>query len=221
MSNKKKMIILGIFLSILIVVAGFWSSKEDLNEQLLFENSLTNLKQSQNYIYDIKVAQNDQNFISNVEGKRIEPDRVSVKGELFEGQNTELFQISDKTFMKDPFSKEWITFEGTDISKTELFFMELNPLVFFEIKEGALVDFIREEELGGIDLVVVELHPQVENVLLDGQNLDYQYLLWISIEEEIIKKASIRATRSGGEEAFNVEINFKAFNQEFSIEEPA
>lgn len=220
--QKKKLLLASIVVLGIVLIWGLIAlfADNDVDPQTLFETSLQKTLQSSSYCYSIEVKQNGQELVSQVKGERIEPDRVHIKGQMLQSRNVEFTQLEDMTYMKDPWSGQWITLEGTNMAQAELFFMELNPMSLFELKDVTGVTALKKEKVDGSQTILLELRPTVNNRFFDYQYVDYHYLVWVDRKQEYIKKAIVETMLPGGQKGLVVEMKFWNFNAPLDIEKP-
>ncbi len=220
--QKKKLLLASIVVLGIVLIGGLIAlfADNDVDPQTLFETSLQKTLQSSSYCYSIEVKQNGQELVSQVKGERIEPDRVHIKGQMLQSRNVEFTQLEDMTYMKDPWSGQWITLEGTNMAQAELFFMELNPMSLFELKDVTGVTALKKEKVDGSQTILLELRPTVNNRFFDYQYVDFHYLVWVDRKQEYIKKAIVETMLPGGQKGLVVEMKFWNFNAPLDIEKP-
>lgn len=186
----------------------------------LFNYSLQNTMASQSYRYSVVVKQNGRDVISTVQGERVEPDRVHIKGAMLKSKDIEFIQIADVTYMKDPWSSRWITLEDSKLAQAELFLTEFNPLSLFSFKDVPEVKLSGSERVDGVKTVVLELKPSVANPYLEFKYVDYDYKIWADPKQKLIRKAVLEASLPAGQKGMTVEMKFWDFNKPLIIEKP-
>ncbi|GBF33218.1 hypothetical protein DCCM_2317 [Desulfocucumis palustris] len=186
----------------------------------LFNHSLQNTLTSHSYRYSVEVKQNGSDVISTVQGERVEPDRVHIKGAMLKSRDIEFIQISDVTYMKDPWSSRWITLEDSKLAQAELFLTEFNPLSMFNFKDVPEVKVSGSERVDGVKTVLMELKPSVSNPYLEFKYVDYDYKIWADPKDQLIRKAVLEANLPAGQKGMTVEMKFWDFNEPLIIEKP-
>ncbi|SHK29628.1 hypothetical protein [Desulforamulus aeronauticus] len=185
---------------LMIVISKFWFfGTTRVDEAKTLEEALDKTFASQSFRFVVEsklVGENE--FYSKVEGERVLPDKVHIKGTVLKTP-VEFTQIDNNTYMKDPFSGKWLTLKDMKMSQTELFVSELNPLANFNFKDIPEQSLVGEERLDGTKCLVYELKPNVENVFLEDQFDDFYYKVWVDKNELTIRQATIRANKVGSD----------------------
>ncbi|GAB6180218.1 hypothetical protein JCM14036_15370 [Desulfotomaculum defluvii] len=223
--NKRK---LGpiIAVAIVIVLGGIllqtlFSGPSQLDNQKTFETALQNTFVSKSFRFDVESKLLGENgFYSKVEGERVMPDKVHIKGTVLKTP-VEFTQVSDNTYMKDPFSGKWLTLKDIKLSQSELFITELNPLANFNFKDIPEIEMIGEESLDGDDCFVYELKPNIENVFLEEQFTDFHYKVWVDKNDVNIRQAIIKANQPENDNnGLDIKIRFWDYDRELQIDTP-
>lgn len=196
------------------VLSGFTTSEKDL-----FDKALANTLACSSYRYSVEVKQGGRDIITMVEGERVEPGRVHIKGAMQKSQ-MEFIQIEDTTYMKDPWSDRWFTLKGNSLAESELFMTEFNPLGLFKFKDVPNINRLGAEKIDGVKTVVLELRPIVVNPLLELKYSDFKYRVWVDNGKKLIRKASLQAYMPGGAEGLMVDMKFRDFNEKIEIYPP-
>ncbi|MFZ5632039.1 MAG: hypothetical protein ACOY40_04265 [Bacillota bacterium] len=189
------------------------------SEKELFNKALSNTLACSSYRYSVEVKQGGKDTITLIEGERVEPNRVHIKGAMQKSQ-MEFIQIEDTTYMKDPWSDRWFTLKGNSLAQSELFITEFNPLGLFKFKDIPIIKNLGTERVDGIKTVVLELRPNVVNPFLELKYTDFKYTVWIDPGEKLIRKASMQAYMPGGSEGLVVDMQFMDFNEKIKIYPP-
>jgi hypothetical protein len=220
--NKSKMLLPAAALVLILVVWGAVSlfAGPGLAPEELFNRSLQNTLASHSYRYAVEVKQNGRDVISTVRGERVEPDRVHIKGSMLKSKDIEFIQITDTTYMKDPWSGRWITLQGSMLAQAELFLTEFNPLALFDFKDVPEITYGGREKVDGVKTELLQLKPMVANPYLEFKYVDYDYKLWVDPKEQLIRRAVMEAKQTGGENGMLVEMKFWDFNEPIVIEKP-
>ncbi len=222
LNKKRNMVLLGVALVLILVVWGvvFLYADPGLAPEKLFNSSLQNTLASHSYRYAVEVKQNGRDVISTVNGERVEPDRVHIKGSMLKSKDIEFIQITDTTYMKDPWSTRWITLEGSKLAQAELFMTEFNPLSLFNFKNVLQISYNGKEKLDGVKTVLLQLKPTVANPYLEFKYVDYDYKIWVDPKEQLIRRAVMEARPAGGGKGMLVDMKFWDFNKPIVIEKP-
>ncbi|MEW6065672.1 MAG: hypothetical protein ACOY3U_01055 [Bacillota bacterium] len=211
----------GIIIGIVFLSSWLFSGTGQVDEEKTFETALDNTFASRSFRFVVESKLLGENeFYSKVEGERVMPDKVHIKGTVLKTP-VEFTQVEDNTYMKDPFSGKWLTLKDLKLSQTELFISELNPLANFNFKDIPELALVGEERLDGEKCLVYELKPNVENVFLEDQFDDFYYKVWVDKKDTNIRQAMIRAnkmdTNTGGLEML---IKIWDYDRDLKIEVP-
>ncbi|RYD03113.1 hypothetical protein N752_22130 [Desulforamulus aquiferis] len=162
----------------------------------------------------------ENEFYSKVEGERVMPDKVHIKGTILKTP-VEFTQIQNNTYMRDPFSGKWITLNDVRMSQAELFVTELNPLSNFNFKDIPELSYRGEEQINGETLLAYELRPNVENIFLEEQFNDFFYKVWVDPKGKTIRQATIRANKTLGDvNGLEIFIKMWDYNRNLKIDIP-
>ncbi|MEG6520936.1 hypothetical protein [Desulfotomaculum sp. 1211_IL3151] len=209
-------IVLGVFL-----IGTIFSGPSQLDNKKTFETALYNTFASKSFRFDVESKLlGDNGFYSKVEGERVMPDKVHIKGTVLKTP-VEFTQVSDNTYMKDPFSGKWLTLKDIKLSQSELFITELNPLANFNFKDIPEIKLLGEEDLNGEACYVYELKPNVENVYLEEQFSDFYYKVWVDKKNVNIRQAFINANRPENDgNGLDIKIKIWDYNRDLQIAAP-
>ena len=207
---------------LIIVIGKFWfSGTTSVDEVKTLEKALDKTFASQSFRFVVEsklVGENE--FYSKVEGERVLPDKVHIKGTVLKTP-VEFTQVDNDTYMKDPFSGKWLTLKDMKMSQTELFVSELNPLANFNFKDIPEQALVGEERVDGNKCLVYELKPNVENVFLEDQFDDFYYKVWVDKNELTIRQATIRANKVGSNPGgLEILIKLWDYNRDLKIDVP-
>lgn len=220
--NRRRIFPSAVAAAVLLIVL-WWGSSLLSNftgsEKDLFNKALDNTLACSSYRYSVEVKQGGKDTIILVEGERVEPDRVHIKGAMQKSQ-MEFIQIEDTTYMKDPWSDRWFTLKGNSLAQSELFITEFNPLGLFKFKDIPVIKKLGSEKVDGEKTVVLELKPNVVNPFLENKYSEFKYRVWIDPGKKLIRKASMQAYIPGGSEGLAVEMRFRDFNEKIKINPP-
>jgi len=189
------------------------------SEKELFDKSLANTMNCSSYRYNVEVKQGGKETITLVEGARVKPNRVHLKGAMQKSQ-MEFIQIDDNTYMKDPWSDRWFTLKGNLVAQSELFVTEFNPLGLFNFKDVPEIKKTGTERVDGVKTVVIEMRPNVANPFLELKYTDFKFRVWVDPDERLIRRASMQAYMPGGSEGLVVDMRFWDFNENIKISPP-
>lgn len=208
-------------IALLFIVSIFISGKSQVNTQKNLETALDNTFASRSFRFKVEsklVGENE--FYSKVEGERVMPDKVHIKGTVLKTP-VEFTQIHDNTYMKDPFSGRWMSLKGNQLSKSELFITELNPLANFNFKDIPEIKLVGEERVDGYKCLVYELSPNLENIFLEDQFDRFSYTIWVDKRGPLIRQARIKASKvDGNTSGLEIFIKLWDFNRNLNITIP-
>ncbi|MGQ9513297.1 hypothetical protein [Thermodesulfitimonas sp.] len=103
-----------------------------VDPQELFARAQT--KGAKSYTYRLRtelVTPRGTCCLSDLHGVRVLPDRVSVRGKIFNAP-VEIVQVGGATYIKDSFSERWLTLEGERLGEAGFFTTELDPLILLD-----------------------------------------------------------------------------------------
>lgn len=163
----------------------------------------------------ISEGKDNAGFLSRVEGEKVSPDRVRIKGVMM---NTpiEFIQVGDSAYLKDQSTGKWITLPGNKLADSELFYSELNPLAFFNFKDVPELKYVGEEKVNGKKLLLLEMRPNLMDPFLELRLKDYYYKVWLSPEDYRLRQASIRASDKQ-DPGNGIEINLQIWDYDKNI----
>ena len=207
-----------VFLGGLSVGGVMLRQQPELSAEELWSAALERTRDCKTYRYQVEVLYNGKTNMRG-EGERVFPDRVHLTGSM-QDTKLEFIQIGEKGFMKDPYSKQWIKLEGNQLSQSELFITELNPLGMFNFKDIPRIENLGEVKDGDEKYLALILQPNVANPFMENF-INFEYEIKISPKDYLIKKAEIKAMAKGHEQVkFNIRINFSDYDKEISINPP-
>lgn len=158
--------------------------------------------------------------ISDVQGERVAPDSVHIKGTM-QDMPVEFIHTGDNTFIKGYWSGNWSRLEGNKMADSELFVTEFNPLGNFNFKDIPFIKKTGSEQIKGNKLVVLELRPIVQNPLMELNYDDFVYRVWVDPQKQVITKARITATgKNGSRDKLEIILEMYDFNQPIKISPP-
>lgn len=213
-----------VLLLAVVLLAVLWGAASlfgglSYSEKDLFDKALSNTLACSSYRYSVEVKQGGKDTITLVEGERVEPNMVHIRGAMQKSQ-MEFVQIEDTTYMKDPWSDRWFTLKGNSLAQSELFITEFNPLGLLRFKDIPVIKKVGSERTDGVKTDVLELRPNVANPFLELKYTDFKFRVWVDTGEKLIRKASMQAYMPGGGEGLVVDMKFWDFNEKIKITPP-
>ena len=154
-------------------------------------------------------------FFSKVEGERVTPDKVRMKGVMM---NTpiEFIQVGDSSYFKDQPTSRWIALPGNKMADSELFYAELNPLAYFNFKDVPELKYKGEEKVNGEKLLLLEMRPNLMDPFLELRLTDYAYKVWLSPEDYRLRQATLLAKDKHSPKS-GIEINLRFWDYDKNI----
>ncbi|MGB9802298.1 hypothetical protein [Desulfofundulus sp.] len=187
-------------------------------EQLLAE-ALEKTATSKSFRYQVEARLGQDGLLSQVEGERQAPDRIHLKGTMYNSP-VEFIQVGGKTYMRDLWTKKWLTLEGNRLAQSELFVAEFNPLGFLKFKDVVGVHYLGKEKLKEGQMLVLECHPLLENSYLEQKYTDYYCKLWLDPENHRIRQVVLEGKEPGNKTGFLVSLKLWDFDREMNINPP-
>ncbi|ABO50887.1 hypothetical protein Dred_2377 [Desulforamulus reducens MI-1] len=225
--NRRKLgpitAVAGIVVLVIFLGSAFFSgpSQSQLDKQKSFTTALDNTFASRSFRFEVESKLLGENgFYSKVEGERVMPDKVHIKGTVLKTP-VEFTQVNENTYMKDPFSGKWLTLKDIKLSQSELFITELNPLANFNFKDIPEIEMVGEEDLDEDKCYVYELKPNVVNAFLEEQFSDFYYKVWVDQKDVNIRQAIIKANRpESGNSGLDMKIRIWDYDRDLQIDAP-
>ena len=213
-------IVLLVFLGGLVAggVVFMLKQQPQLSPEELWSAALDHTRACKTYRYQVEVLYNGKTNMRG-EGERVFPDRVHLIGNMG-NTKLEFIQIGEKGFMKDPYSNQWIKLEGNQLSQSELFITELNPLGMFNFKDVPQIKDLGMVKDGDQEFLALLLQPNLVNPFMDNF-INFEYEVRISPKDYLIKQADIKALTKGHEQVkFNLRLSFSDYDKDININPP-
>ena len=148
----------GIILLLIFVYALFYFfSVRKIALVDMLSMSLQKTQISQSFSYQLEVKLNGQ-VLSQVNGQLIKPDKVHLKGNIYKSE-VEFIRLGETIYMKDIWTKKWITFEKGKIDKLNLLVMEFSPLDLLTYEQILNVRYKGREKLAPGKMLIIEGQP--------------------------------------------------------------
>ena len=205
-----------IVLTLIILTKGPGSQ---LPPEALFARAMQETAAADTFRYRMEVGIGREEKLSQVEGERVAPDRIHIRGAM---QKTplEFIHIAGTTYMKDPWSEDWLTIPESSLNMAELFIAELNPLGNLDFKEITEIKHLGQKKVKGKQLAGVELIPVINNPLLATQYDTFIVDVWIDPDSMFIQNATIEGTGNGAGEKIYITLELWDFNSDLKIVQP-
>lgn len=159
-------------------------------------------------------------FYSKVEGERVAPDQVQMKGTIM---NTpiDFIQVGDSSYFKDQPSGRWVSLPGNKLSDMEIFYAELNPLAYFNFKDIPELKYKGIVKVNGERLLQMEIRPNLMDPFLELRLTDFYYNIWLNPEDYRIKQALIQAKeKNSTHSGIEINLSFWDYDKNISIVPP-
>lgn len=206
-------------LIILILVTLTKGQGNRLPPEALLAQALHETDAAGTFRYRMEVGIGREEKVSQVEGERVAPDRIHIRGTM---QKTplEFIHIAGTTYMKDPWSEGWLTIPESSLNLAELFIAELNPLGNLDFKEITEIKHLGQKKVEGKQLEGVEFKPVINNPLLATQYDSFIVHVWIDPNSMFVHSATIEGTGSGAGDKIRINLELWDFNSKIKIVEP-
>lgn len=229
--NKKAFLTaLGLILILVIVVqgAGRLMSRgvgKMMPPQQMLQTGLEKTRASSSFRYQaetklITEGKTNPDFLSQVEGERVVPDLVRIKG-IMMNTPIEFVQAGNGSYFKDQPSGKWIALPGNKLSDSELLYAELNPLAYFNFKDVPDLRYKGLEKVDGEKLILLEMRPNLMDPFLELRLTDHYFKVWLSPEDYRLRQAVLQAkdkyNTKGGIE---IKLRFWDYDKNITISPP-
>lgn len=217
---KKKIIVGGIVVCILLVVGGLFTVMRQPNPGLLVSQGLENLNKANSFSYSLTQQQTVDGkvrLLTQITGYK-SGDNIQIQGQLA-GSKVEMIQVDNILYNKDPFSSQWLKFNDVTIAQ-KIFLVELDPMATLQLKEMGEVVFKGDEIFDGKKCWVCTLKPSVQNQMMESLWSDFEYTLYITRSTKTITKAEVKALNKETEEPMTLVLEFKDIGRKITIQPP-
>ena len=206
-------------LIVLIIITVIKGQGNRLPPEALFARAMQETAAADTFRYRMEVGIGREEKVSQVEGERVAPDRIHIRGTM---QKTplEFIHIEGTTYMKDPWSEGWLTIPESSLNMAELFVAELNPLGNLDFKEIPEIKHLGQKKVNGKQLAGVELKPIINNPLLSTQYDTFIVHVWIDPHSMFIHNATIEGTGNGAGDKIRIYLELWDFNSKIKIVQP-
>jgi len=218
---KKKILPLIILLAAGLLLYGlfiFLASPRVPANKLLTE-AIQNTISSKTFRYRMEVKTSGQSFLSVIEGERISPDRIHIKGNMF-NTPVEFIQIGSQSYMKDIWTDKWIALKNNSLGQTSMFIEELGPVNF--LSYGSLLDvrYAGTEKINGKKMSVIEFNPQLVGSFSGQKYQGYHCKIWVDYKERLVGQVVLNAALKSSDLP-TVTLNLWGFGQPLTINPPS
>lgn len=197
-------------------------SREAIDPQELFAQALRRTREAKSYSYRLKarlVTPQGTRSLSDLRGIRFLPDRVAVKGKMFNAP-VEIIQVSGVTYIKDAFSERWIRLEGERLGTSGLFITELDPLVLLDFAALPVVSPAKKIRKKDGVLYLFTFRPEVKNPFLNAQFRDFDYRVAVDPQSCYIVTVDVTAQSKSAPTRLSVNLGLGDFGAQFRIVPP-
>lgn len=229
--NKKA--VLPVVALVLILIPAIWGVKSLMSRgpgkiaapQQVLQAGLEKTMASGSFRYQAETRLTSEgkaqaDFFSKVEGERVAPDRVSMRGVMM---NTpiEFIQVGENSYFKDQSTGRWITLTGNKLGDSELFYAELNPLAYFVFKDLPEIKNVREDKVNGERLLLMEIRPNLMDPFLELRLADYYFKIWLSPGDYFLRQAALRARdKYDPKGGIEIDLRFWDYDKNITINPP-
>ena len=213
-----------ICLAIILGFAGYryYQAEFKVEPEILIKESLASAQQARSYRYQIDA---DYTFgtrkqpWTHVTGEKSDSS-YHFKGSLLETP-TEIYQIGSRSYTLDPVNKNWYILDGTDLTRQNLYFAEIDPLSNFRFKAIVNPKVVGTEQVNRQKCWVLEFQPQVDSQYLDTFWKNFSYRLWVNKKNHVLAKGIVAAENKNSPGTFlSMTVIFQDFNKKITINPP-
>jgi hypothetical protein len=159
-------------------------------------------------------------FFSKVEGERVAPDKVRMKG-IMMNTPIEFIQVGENSYFKDHSTGRWIALPGNKLVDSELFYAELNPLAYFNFKDVPEIKYVGQEKVDGEKLLLLEMRPNLMDPFLEMRLNDYTYKVWLNPGDYRLRQAKLQAKdKHNPKSGIEINLRFWDYDQNLTIAPP-
>jgi len=229
---NKRAVLSGLVLLVLLALIAWGGGRlmprghGKMQPQEMLKTALERTKASGSFRYQAETrlttaGKSSVDFFSQVEGERVAPDRVRMKG-LLMNTPVEFIQVGDSSYFKDQQTGRWITLPGNKLADSELFYAELNPLAYFNFKDIPELKYKGEENVNGEKLLLLEMRPNLMDPFLELRLTDYYFKVWLSPADCRIRRATLQARdKYSPQNGIEINLRFWDYDKNITIEPPA
>lgn len=215
-----------IILLILVLSGGGYGVYRGLNSappEEVVNTAIENTLNADSYRYQAqskKIIDGKEELLSEVSGEKSNGN-VHLTGKLHVvNSDFEIYQVADKLYRKDEFSKDWLVVEDTNLEATERLVQEINPLGIFKFSEPIIAHYVGKEEVNDKKCRKYEVMAETENKYLLVLWQDFTYTVWID-KSGLLTKAEINAINKQNEnQRLSMSVEFSDYNKEIAISPP-
>jgi hypothetical protein len=184
----------------------------------LLAESLQKSISSRTFRYHMEVKTGKQGFLSKVDGEWVAPDRIHIKGNMF-NTPVEFIQVGDVTYMRDIWTKRWMELRNNRLGQAQLFVMELGPLNFLNFGDVSGVRYAGYEKIKEGKMLLLECQPQLTGSFFNQKYQGYRCKLWIDPKDHRVRQVLLQAA-SQDDDLPTIMLKFWDFDRPAAIEPP-
>ncbi len=203
---------------LLYILFAFFAGPKITANKLLSE-AIQKTVSSKTFHYRMEIKTSRQSFLSVIEGERISPDRIHIKGNMF-NTPVEFVQIGSQSYMKDIWTDKWIALKSNSLGQTSTFIEELGPVNFLSYGNLRDVHYAGTEKINGKKMSVIEFNPQLVGSFSGQKYQGYHCKVWVDRKDRLINQVVLNAALKNSDLPA-VTLNFWGFGQSLTINPPS
>jgi len=215
-----------IILLIIVLAGGGYGVYRGLNSvppEEAVSTAIDNTLNADSYRYEAvskKLVNGEEDLLSEVIGEKSNGN-VHFTGKLHVvNSDFEIYQVADKLYRKDVFSKDWLVVEDINVEATERLIQEINPLGTFAFSEPIIAEYVGKEKVNDKKCRKYEVMAETENKYLHTLWKDFTYTVWVD-KSGLLSKAEINAVNKQHENhQLIMSVEFSDYNKEIVINPP-
>ncbi|MGI6224780.1 MAG: hypothetical protein ACOYJ1_00855 [Peptococcales bacterium] len=221
--NFKWVLILVLLLVVSVGGVGVYRTYYGPLPEEIVSRAISDTLNADSYRYkavSIKYVDDKEEVLSEVIGEKSNGN-VHFTGKLHVvDSDFEIYQVADKLYRKDVFSKDWLVVEEINVEATEKLIQEINPLGTFAFSEPIVAEYAGKEEVDGKKCRKYEVMAETENKYLLALWKDFTYTIWVD-KSGLLRKAEINAVNKQMENnRLKMSVEFSDYNTEIVINPP-
>lgn len=197
-------------------------TRSKLEPQVELSESLKKMAVVKNYRYSLTSefsVDGRKEVISKVNGEK-QGSNTHIKGEMV-NTPVDIYFIDRTIYNYDQFSNKWLIIDTDKTNSEELLISELKPLSNLQYETVFDVQKVGFEVLDGTDYLIVTCRPTLTSDWLTGMWQDFECQIWIDYQQDLIKKAVLKATnRAVSTTSLKIKVDFKDINDSIIIPLP-
>lgn len=186
----------------------------------LLTHGLEKLNQATSFRYSIAQHQwveGKDRVMTQILGEK-DGGNTHISGQLV-GTEVEMIVAGEGFYLKDPLGKRWVRYPSVPATQ-EVFLAELNPISSLQFKELGEVMLKGKEKLDGQKVWVLQLHPSVQNQIMEEFWTDFDYTVYLSQKDQTIRRVTIQSKNKAKNEPMTMTLDFSDFGQKITVQPP-